>query len=48
MKQYTMHGGPLAGESLFLSAPGTVVFTLHGYTGFYNRDNIWVAVSELL
>lgn len=37
-----MHGGPLDGQTLFLSCKGTLPFTLNGQTGRYDSNNNWV------
>lgn len=39
---YRMKGGPLDGQTLYLSCPGTLTFCLHGQTGRYNSRNEWV------
>lgn len=39
---YVMTGGPLDGQTLYLSSPGTLSFSLHGQTGHYNSENVWV------
>lgn len=30
------------GQTLYLSSPGTLSFSLHGQTGRYNSENVWV------
>jgi hypothetical protein len=35
-------GGPV--ESLFLSCPGSLIFTLGEFSGFYNSKNEWVQI----
>lgn len=42
LNEYKMKGGPLNSMIIRLSAPGTVVFRLHGQTGRYNEENVWV------
>ena len=39
---YVMKGGPMDGQTLYLSSPGTLSFSLHGQTGHYNSANVWV------
>lgn len=39
---YVMEGGPMDGQTLYLSSPGTLSFSLHGQTGHYNSENKWV------
>lgn len=39
---YVMKGGPMDGQTLYLSSPGTLSFSLHGQTGHYNSENVWV------
>ena len=41
-RAYHMTGGPLGGETLYLSSPGTYKFTLKGQTGHYDMRNNWV------
>jgi hypothetical protein len=37
----TLHGGPLAGETVYLRSGGTLPFTLYGQRGYYDQDNRW-------
>lgn len=39
---YVMKGGPMDGQTLYLSSSGTLSFSLHGQTGHYNSENVWV------
>lgn len=43
-KSFKMLSGPLDGQTLLLSQPGTLIFTLKGQTGYYNEHNIWTVV----
>lgn len=40
--KHVMHGGPLGGQTLYLTSPGTLPFTLNGETGRYDNTNTWV------
>lgn len=37
---YRMNGGPA--KRLWLSAPGTLRFSINGFHGFYDKENKWV------
>ena len=39
---YVMKGGPMDDQTLYLSSPGTLSFSLYGQTGHYNSWNVWV------
>ena len=41
-----MTGGPLDGQTLWLSCAGTVSFTLNGQTGRYDANNRWIEESK--
>lgn len=36
-----LEGGPMHGHPLWLTSGGTLIFTLHGQSGRYDRDGIW-------
>lgn len=40
---YVMNGGPYNLQKLFLSSPGTAVFTVGAWSGFYDKGNTWVS-----
>ena len=44
-QEYKMWGGPLHLHKLYMSSPGTFVFSLNGWKGYYNCSNQWVDVN---
>lgn len=43
--RYSMSGGPFDGRACWLTTPGTLVFTLGKWKGYYDVNNKWVDVS---
>ena len=43
-RPHVMKGGPYSGKTLWLESSGTLTFTVHGQTGYYDKHNSWVPV----
>jgi hypothetical protein len=43
-RSHLMRGGPYNGQILWLESQGTLTFTVHGQTGYYDVYDSWVPV----
>ena len=42
---YKLEGGPMHGQTIWLTSGGTLTFTLHGQTGRYDTEGRWQPYS---